>query len=154
LVHASLLVSAHFILKNEFIKNILFRSICNNLQQYEAITSHGSTFSPFQSIESVTIYPILNTCLLLQLLLLFGVWKVSKSRIIETLGFDSRQGPKMLLFSITLNNQAFYPRHTGGFYFGVNQTWREVNYTPPSSAEVKKGGASLSPVHLRGFVLN
>jgi hypothetical protein len=49
----------------------------------------------------------------------------------------------MLLLSITLNKQAFYPRQTGVFYFDVNQTGREVNCSPPSSAEIYKCDALL-----------
>jgi hypothetical protein len=47
---------------------------------------------------------------------------------------------------------ASYPMDTGGSFPGVKRPMREAEQSPPSSAEIKSGGA-LPPVLLHGVML-
>jgi hypothetical protein len=43
----------------------------------------------------------------------------------------------------------------GAISLGVKRLWSETDHSPPSSAEVKNGGANLhSPISLHGIVLH
>jgi hypothetical protein len=58
--------------------------------------------------------------------------------------FYSRQGQEIFLFSGSGAHTASYPVGTGGWLPGVKRPGREADHSPPSSAEIKNGGAILA----------
>jgi hypothetical protein len=78
----------------------------------------------------------------------------------EILGFDSRQGQNIFLFS-TATRPALEPTQPpircvlAAVSPGVTRQGREADHSPPSNAEVKNGGATPPfPLCLHGIVLN
>jgi hypothetical protein len=61
----------------------------------------------------------------------------------EVLGFDSRRGPGIFLFT-TASRTAMGPTHPpiqwvpGALSLGIKRPGREADHSPPSSAEVKE----------------
>jgi hypothetical protein len=80
---------------------------------------------------------------------------------IGVLGFDSRQGLGIFLFT-TASRTALWPTQppaqwvAGAFSLGVKRPEREANHSPPSSAEVKEWVELYlhSPIRLHGVVLS
>jgi hypothetical protein len=75
-------------------------------------------------------------------------------------GFDSRQG-KGIFFNSTASRPALGPVKPpiqwvpGALFPGVKRQGREADHSPPSSYEVKNGGAIAPlPLRLRGVMLN
>jgi hypothetical protein len=65
-------------------------------------------------------------------------------------GFDSQQVKNSLLHSVQIDpgaHPASYPMGTGASFPGGKATGREADHSPPSSAEVKKGGAITPLLH-------
>jgi hypothetical protein len=80
---------------------------------------------------------------------------------IGVLGFDSRRGLGIFLFT-TASRMALGPTQPpiqwvpGALSLGVKQPEREVDHSPPCSAEVKNAWSytSIPPVRLHGVVLS
>jgi hypothetical protein len=80
---------------------------------------------------------------------------------IGVLGFDSRRGLGIFLFT-TASRKALGPTQPpiqwvpGALSLGVKQLGREVDHSPPSSAEVKNvwSYTSTLPIRLHGVVLS
>jgi hypothetical protein len=81
---------------------------------------------------------------------------------IGVLGFDSRQGLGIFLFTTTSKTTALgphltsYPVGTRGYFPGEKRPGREADHSPPSSAEVKECVELYlySPIRLHGVVLS
>jgi hypothetical protein len=74
--------------------------------------------------------------------------------------FEPRQGQEFSLLHVAQTgsevHRTSYPRGTGALSPGVKRPGREIDHSPPSSADVKKMWfyTSTSPIRLHGVVLN
>jgi hypothetical protein len=72
------------------------------------------------------------------------------SRTIGVLGFDSRRGLGIFLFTTAMSRTALGLTQppiqwvSGALSLGVKRPWREADHSPPSSAEVKNAWSYTS----------
>jgi hypothetical protein len=71
-------------------------------------------------------------------------------------GFNSREGQEIFLHSTASRpgsgaHSASYPIRSGVFPLGANRPGRAADHSPPSSAEVKNGGAIPPLPHMTSW---
>jgi hypothetical protein len=112
-------------------------------------------------MKMVTYFRILVTMETGGKITLIQYWTWATGWATRVLGFDSRRGLGIFLFTIT-SRTALGPTHPpiqwvpGALPLGVKRPGREADHSPPSSAEVKNTWSYIStpPIRLHGVVLS